>query len=127
MRKILDQNDYVEMSLQKKSILFLNVDWSIYANKLGFEEIENAEKKLLELSFDISFWSADVSNVNSSGNFIFEILRQQETNYLEFFPNSATGNGAVFWFKNGKIVDWAFSAWLLKTNKIIELTLKHFD
>ena len=126
-RNILDPSDFDRFLECHEAVLFIYVDWSIYA-KQGLQIVEKVEGVFRgdHSSRRPAFWLADVSDESSSGFFIGEWLNAQNSRGIRMFPGIATGNGSLVWIKNGEVVDFALSALHLEVEGIIGRTESAF-
>jgi hypothetical protein len=111
-------------------MLYIFVDWSIYAAKIGLNIVEEVEAHFTATANEsrVSFWLADVSDSNSPAFFTADWLRQeQERTELRLFPAIGIGNGSVVWINHGSVVDFALSASHLKRSGVIEKTESLFS
>jgi len=111
-------------------MLYIFVDWSTYAAKIGLNIVEGVEAHFTATANGsrVSFWLADVSDSNSPAFFTADWLRQeQERTELRLFPAIGIGNGSVVWINHGSVVDFALSASHLKRSGVIEKTESLFS
>ncbi len=127
MQSIVNQEGLASILSHDRSVLYFYVDWSVYAVR-GLQMV-----KELELAFSInkngsviSFWLADVSNVDAPAAFLSEWLKAQERADLKMFNVVAAGSGSLAWLKQGKIVDFALSATHHKVDILAERTKNAF-
>lgn len=128
MRKILTQTDFDEMILQDKAVLSFYHDWSEYSAVYGIQYFKESDSffRKQKPAQKIIFWLADVTNVNSPANFLGDWIKNNSLE-INFFAWIAAGNPSVIWLKFGQILNCEFSAYTLRTQGIIEKTIKHFN
>jgi len=110
MKPILNKTDFEKLLKTERAILYVYVDWSSYAAQTGLRITVEAER-LFQRNHDpeVSFWLADVSDIDSAAAFIADWLRGQETE-KGMFPAIGTGNGSLVWLINGRAIGFALSA-----------------
>jgi len=110
---------------EPRVLLYIFVDWSIYAAKSGLHIVEEVEAHFTATANGsrVSFWLADVSDSNSPAFFTADrLMQEQERTEIRLFPAISTGNGSVVWINHGRVVDFALSASHLKRSGVIEKT-----
>src|SRR4030095_12519482 len=114
MEQILNRNDLERLLKSERAVLYIYVDWSSYAAKTGLRVVEEAEQLFTRNpDLRVFFWLADISELNSPGAFIWDWLRQQESETMRMFPAIGTGNGSLVWLRRGQAIGFALSASLL--------------
>ena len=126
IQPILNKEGIAQLLAQKQAVLYFFVNWSTYAQQ-GLQIIEEVESLLSNRdSSAATFWSADISDLDSPAVFVAEWLKQQETSDLKMFKPVGSGNGSVAWLKEGKVVDFALSAYLLRAQELMNRTKHNF-
>src|SRR5215813_13753980 len=120
MRTVNNPDDFAELLHCDEAVLFIYVDWSMYARE-GRQIVEESEMSLNDRysAGKPTFWLPDVSDSDSQGYFIGDWLKQQNDRGIRMFPLIALGNGSLVWVKNGEVVNFAMSALHLTPQPII--------
>lgn len=125
MREILTKSDFNEIILQDKAILLFYHDWSNYSSVHGIQNLKETENFFQKQKKhpEINFWTANVSSSKSPANFLLDWVKVKSDllNWIE------TGNPSIIWLRFGTILDYKFSAYILKTEGIIETTKQLFN
>ena len=126
MKPILNTNDFERLVKTERAVLYVYVDWSSYAAQTGLRITEEAER-LFQRNHDpeVSFWLADVSDLDSPAAFIADWLRGQETERIRMFPAIGTGNGSLVWLINGRAIGFALSASQLGSEAVTAKTKEY--
>src|SRR5690348_3328223 len=103
MQWINNDDDFSRMLQDGETILYIYVDWSSYASRDGSRIIELVERFFDETQSKLSFWSADVSDLNSPAAFIGHWLKEQEKTGIRMFPGIGIGAGSLVWIKNREV------------------------
>ena len=108
MRSIQNEEDFALVLSQKHAVLYFYVAWSTYAvqGRRMLEELES----LATQDSKISFWFADVGDLEAPAAFLEGWLRQQEQPSLKMINVIASGSGSVAWLQSGVIMDFIQSA-----------------
>jgi hypothetical protein len=111
MEPILNRNDFERVLKTERAVIYVYVDWSSYAAQTGLRITEEAERHFQRTSNpEVSFWLANVSDLDSPAAFIVDWLRRQESEKMRMFPAIGTGNGSLVWLRNGRAIGFALSA-----------------
>lgn len=126
MKEILTKTDFAEMLSQDKVVLSFYHDWVKDSVFYGVEFLTESENYFQSSQYHIkpAFWIANVSDVNSPANFLYDWLKEIEPKLIVMI---GTGNPSVIWLSFGQMLKYEFSACLLKSNGIIEKTIEVFD
>ena len=108
MRPMLSEDDLAVALSADRAIIYFFVEWSVYAvqGRQRFAELEF----LYRHDPQISFWIADVSDVDAPGAFIAGWLKTNDRTEINVSLAACTGNGSIVWLKHGAIVDAVRSA-----------------
>ena len=128
MREILIQTDFNEMILQDKVVLFFYHKWSKYSGVYGIQYLKEADSFLCNQKniAEINFWIADVSDENSSASFLCDWIKNNSVE-SNLFVWIGAGNPTVVWLNYGQTLNCEFSAYILKTEGIIQKTVEYFN
>src|SRR6185295_8131532 len=111
MEPILNRNDFEKVLKSERAVIYVYVDWSSYAAQTGLRIMEEAERHFQRTADpEVSFWLANVSDLDSPAAFIADWLRRQESEKMRMFPAIGTGNGSIVWLRNGQAIGFALSA-----------------
>ena len=111
MEPILNRNDFEKVLKSERAVIYVYVDWSSYASQTGLRIMEEAERHFQRTADpEVSFWLANVSDLDSPAAFIADWLRRQESEKMRMFPAIGTGNGSIVWLRNGQPIGFALSA-----------------
>jgi hypothetical protein len=106
MRPILSEDDLAIALSAERAVIYFFVEWSVYAvqGRQRFGELE----LLYGCEPEMSFWVADVSDVEAPAAYIADWLKTHDRK--EVFLAAGMGNGPIIWLKGGAIVDAVRSA-----------------
>jgi hypothetical protein len=105
MENISNEDDFKALLSREHAVVYFYVDWSTYAMQ-GLRMLDQLESSWSDQSSQVTYRSADVSDVNAPAAFMFEWLKPRERSEQGLCNRIAAGNGSVMWLSHGVIADF---------------------
>jgi len=121
MEWVRDESTWEHLLASKCAVLFVFVDWSIYAHR-GLKFFEMVEQICVErLPEPLSFFACDASSIDTLPRDIENWIRREDAQgKLHLLPAIAVGNGSIVWTHRGHAVSFEMSMLHLGVDKLLE-------